>query len=63
MGLNVLPENKKSKIKMIEKKMSRAEVKISTPYTVCQENRYFVKNMLLLKNPQFLSNHYKTLAK
>ena len=22
---------------------------------MCQENRYFVKNMLLLKNPQFLN--------
>ena len=32
-------------------------------YTVCQENRYFVKNMFLLKNPQFLPNHYETLSK
>ena len=28
-----------------------------------QENQYFVKNMLLLKNPQFLPNHYKFLWK
>ena len=26
-----------------------------------QENQYFVKNMLLLKNPQFLPNHYEIL--
>ena len=30
-------------------------------YTVYQENQYFVKNMLLLKNPQFLPNHYEIL--
>ena len=27
-----------------------------TVYTVCQENGYLIKNTLLLKNPQFLSN-------
>ena len=32
-------------------------------YTVYQENQYFVKNMLLLKNPQFYPNHYETLSK
>ena len=30
-------------------------------YTVYQENQYFVKNMLLLKNPQFSPNHYEIL--
>ena len=34
-----------------------------TDYSVCQENRYSVKNMLLLKNPQFLPNHYEILSK
>ena len=32
-------------------------------YTVYQENQYFVKNMLLLKNPQFLPNHNEILKK
>ena len=32
-------------------------------YTVSQEFPDSVKNMLLLKNPQFLSDHYKTLPK
>ena len=32
-------------------------------YTVYQENEYFVKNMLLLKNSEFLPNHYETLSK
>ena len=32
-------------------------------YTLYQENQYFVKNMLLLKNPQFYPNHYETLSK
>ena len=31
--------------------------------SVSQENRYAVKNMLLLKNPQFLPNHYEILSK
>ena len=31
--------------------------------SVSQENRYAVKNMLLLKNPQFLPNHYETWSK
>ena len=30
---------------------------------MCQENRYFVKNMLLLKNPQFLPNHLRNFVK
>ena len=30
---------------------------------VPQENRYSVKNMLLLKDPQFLPNHNETLSK
>ena len=33
-------------------------LKFDTKYTVYQENQYFVKNMLLLKNPQFYPNHY-----
>ena len=36
---------------------------ILSNYTVYQENQYFVKNMLLLKNPQFYPNHYETLSK
>ena len=32
-------------------------------YSVSQENRYSVKYMLLLKNPQFFPNHYETLSK
>ena len=28
-----------------------------------EENPYFVKNKLLFKNPQFLSNHYEILSK
>ena len=32
-------------------------------YTVYQENWYFVKNMILLKNPQFYPNHYEILWK
>ena len=32
-------------------------------YTVSQEFLDSVKNMLLLKNPQFLSDHYEILTK
>ena len=32
-------------------------------YTVSQEFPDSVKNMLLLKNPQFLSDHYEILTK
>ena len=32
-------------------------------YSVSQENPDSDKNMLLLKNPQFLPNHYETLSK
>ena len=32
-------------------------------WSVCKENLDSSKNMLLLKNPQFLPNHYKTLSK
>ena len=32
-------------------------------YTVYQENQYFVKNMLLLKNPQFFTNEYLIFTK
>ena len=39
------------------------EIQIWGSYTVYQENRYFVKNMVLLKNPQFYPNHYKILWK
>ena len=42
-------------------KKSRNRRGIPILYTVYQENRYFVKNMLLLKNPQFLPNHYEIL--
>ena len=35
----------------------------SRKYTVYQENPYFVKNMHILKNPQFSSIHYKILSK
>ena len=32
-------------------------------YTVKEANPDLAKNMLLLKNPQFLLNHYETLSK
>ena len=32
-------------------------------YSVAQANLDSGKNMLLLKNPQFLTNHYETLSK
>ena len=32
------------------------------PYTVGRANAYFDKNMLLLKNPQCLPDHYETLT-
>ena len=32
-------------------------------YSVSQEFPDLVKNMLLLKNPQFLPDHYETLTK
>ena len=32
-------------------------------YTVSKANLDFPKNMLLLKNPQFVPNHYETLSK
>ena len=32
-------------------------------YSVPQANPDSLKNMLLLKNPQFLPNHYETLSK
>ena len=31
-------------------------------YTVGKANAYFDKNMLLLKNPQYLSDHYETVT-
>ena len=31
-------------------------------YTVGKANAYFDKNMLLLKNPQYLPDHYETLT-
>ena len=31
-------------------------------YSVANANAYFVKNMLLLENPQFSPNHYETLT-
>ena len=31
-------------------------------YTVGRANAYFGKNMLLLKNPQYLPDHYETLT-
>ena len=31
-------------------------------YTVGMANAYFDKNMLLLKNPQYLPDHYETLT-
>ena len=31
-------------------------------YTVGTPNAYFDKNMLLLKNPQYLPDHYETLT-
>ena len=34
-----------------------------TPYSVANANVDFDKNMLLLKNPQFLPDHYETLSK
>ena len=33
-------------------------MKYGNKYSVSQENRYSVKTMLLLKNPQFLPNHF-----
>ena len=34
----------------------------SSKYTVGTPNADFDKNMLLLKNPQYLPNHYETLT-
>ena len=31
-------------------------------YTVGRANAYFDKNMLLVKNPQYLPDHYETLT-
>ena len=42
---------------MIQKFFNRND-----PYTVGKANAYFVKNILLLKNPQYLPNHYETLT-
>ena len=35
---------------------------INSAYTVGTPNAYFDKNMLLLKNPQYLPDHYETLT-
>ena len=43
--------------------LSLASVRIPLMYTVSQEFPDSVKNMLLLKNPQFLPYHYEILTK
>ena len=45
--------------------LQRAEVLFAGlvySYTVGKANAYFDKNMLLLKNPQYLPDHYETLT-
>ena len=41
----------------------RARNEVIYFYSVSQEFPDLVKNMLLLKNPQFLPDHYETLSK
>ena len=42
--------------------ISDLKKKIHTIYSVAHANLDSSKNMLLLKNPQFLPNHYETLS-
>ena len=46
---------------MISQDSDNSESRVLPFYTVYQENQYFVINMLLLKNPQFLPNHNEIL--
>ena len=42
--------------------MNRKQLRENDNYTVGTPNADFDKNMLLLKNPQYLPDHYETLT-